>query len=87
MDVTTERSVIVYTREDCHLCKDTITTIRSVAESVEPPIKIALVDVDQNETLRTEYGDRVPYVVIDGRPAFKYRVDEHKLRQKLEEYV
>jgi glutaredoxin len=84
MDVTTERTVIVYTREDCHLCKDTITTIRSVAESVEPPIKIALVDVDQNETLRTEYGDRVPYVVIDGRPAFKYRVDEHKLRQKLE---
>ena len=84
MDVTTERSVIVYTREDCHLCKDTITTIRSVAESVEPPIKIALVDVDQNETLRAEYGDRVPYVVIDGRPVFKYRVDERELRQKLD---
>ena len=84
MDVTTERTVIVYTREDCHLCKDAITTIRSVAESVEPPVEIAVVDVDQNETLRTEYGDRVPYVVIDGRPAFKYRVDEHKLRQKLE---
>ena len=84
MDVTTERTVIVYTREDCHLCKDAITTIRSVAESVEPPVEIAVVDVDQNEILRTEYGDRVPYVVIDGRPAFKYRVDEHKLRQKLE---
>ena len=82
--MTTERAVIVYTRGDCHLCKDAITTIRSVAESVEPPIKIALVDVDQNETLRTEYGDRVPYVVIDGRPAFKYRVDERELRQKLE---
>lgn len=83
--MTTEQTVIVYTREDCHLCRDAITTIRSVAESVESPVEIALVDVDQNETLRAAYGDRVPYVVIDGRPAFKYRVDRRELRQKLQQ--
>ena len=82
--MTSERTVIVYTREGCHLCQDAITTIRSVAESVEPPVEIELVDVDEDETLSAEYGDRVPYVVIDGRPAFKYRVDERELRQKLD---
>jgi hypothetical protein len=30
-----------------------------------------------------EIGDRVPYVLVDGRPAFKYRVNEAELRRKL----
>jgi len=77
--------VIVYTREDCHLCEDAVTTIRSVAESVESPVEIELVDVDRDETLSAEYGDRVPYVVIDGRPRFKYRVDERELRRELQQ--
>jgi len=81
--MNTERTVTVYTREDCHLCQDAIATIRSVVESVNPPVEIELVDVDQNETLRAEYGDRVPYVLIDGRPAFKFRVDEREIRRKL----
>jgi len=33
--------------------------------------------------LREEYGDRVPYVFVDGWPAFKYRVDESELRRQL----
>lgn len=81
--MTRHETVTVYTREDCHLCQDAITTIRTVAESVPPRVAIELVDIDEQETLRSEYGDRVPYVLIDGRPAFKYRVDERELREKL----
>lgn len=81
--MNTERTVTVYTREDCHLCEDAIATVRSVIESVDPSVEIELVDIDQNELLRAEYGDRVPYVLIDGRPVFKYRVDEREIRQKL----
>ena len=66
--MNTERTVTVYTRKDCHLCEDAIATVRSVVESVDPSVEIELVDIDQNKLLRAEYGDRVPYVLIDGRP-------------------
>ena len=73
----------VYTRAECHLCAEAIETIRTVAESIQRPVDIETVDVDADASLREEYGDRVPYVFVDGRPAFKYRVDEAELRRKL----
>lgn len=33
--------------------------------------------------LADEYGERVPYVLIEDRPAFKYRVDPTELRSRL----
>jgi len=80
-----ERSVTVYTRENCHLCAEAIDTIRRVADEERVALDMSLVDVDTDEQLREEYGERVPYVLIDGSPAFKYRVDEGRLRRKLSE--
>ncbi|ACV49377.1 glutaredoxin family protein [Halomicrobium mukohataei] len=77
-----DTTVTVYTREECHLCDDALRTIRTVAESVARSVDIEVVDVDE-ASLREEYGDRVPYVLVDDRPAFKFRVDERELRQKL----
>lgn len=75
-------TITVYTREDCHLCEEAIGTIRRVAGD---DVTLDLVDVDEDPDLRAEYGERVPYVLIDGRPAFKYRVDDAKLRRRLDE--
>lgn len=83
MEMTNNKTVTVYTREDCHLCKDAITAIRTVAESVAPPVEIELIDIDEKETIQAEYSDRVPYVLIDDQPAFKYRVDKQELQEKL----
>ncbi len=76
-------SVTVYTRENCHLCADAIDTIERVADEEGVDVAMDLVDVDTDEQLREEYGERVPYVLLDGSPAFKYRVDEARLRRKL----
>ena len=76
-------TVTVYTRENCHLCEEALSTIRSVGESVTRSVTIELVDVDERPDLREEYGDRVPYVLVDGTPKFKYRVDETELREVL----
>ncbi|WP_135536992.1 glutaredoxin family protein [Halostella pelagica] len=73
-------TVTVYTRENCHLCEEALTTVRSVAESVPRTVTIDVVNVDERADLREEYGDRVPYVLVDGTPKFKYRVDESELR-------
>jgi glutaredoxin len=77
-------TVTVYSREDCHLCAEAIATIRDVGEAASEPIDLRVVDVDDDPELRDAYGERVPYVLVDGRPAFKYRVDADELRAKLE---
>ena len=76
-------SVTVYTRENCHLCAEAIDTIERVADAEGVALDMDLVDVDTDEELRAEYGERVPYVLLEGSPAFKYRVDEGQLRRKL----
>jgi glutaredoxin len=73
-------SITLYTREDCHLCEEALTTIRRVADETGTAVDVETVDVDTDPDLREEYGDRVPYVVVDGRPAFKYRIDDAALR-------
>lgn len=78
-----DTTVTLYTREDCHLCETAIETIRQVSESVPTNVTLDIVDVDGDPDLRAEYGDRVPYVFVDGRPAFKYRVDAAELRRLL----
>lgn len=78
-------SVTVYTREDCHLCEEAIETIERVADGEGVAVALDLVDVDTDPALREDYGERVPYVLVDGSPAFKYHVDERQLREKLRE--
>jgi len=73
----------VYTREDCTLCEEAVETLRTVAGEEDLDLSLALVDVDEDPELREEYGERVPYVLLEGRPAFKYRVDPGAARSKL----
>ncbi|WP_259534865.1 glutaredoxin family protein [Halalkaliarchaeum sp. AArc-CO] len=75
--------VTVYTREDCHLCEEAIEAIRQVAADVGVGVAIDEIDVEEDEELEAEYGDRVPYVLVDGQPAYKYRVDTFDLRRRL----
>lgn len=77
--------VKIYSRANCHLCAEAKATIEAVAETVDRPVAIEEVDVDEDERLREEYGERVPYVFVDGWPAFKYQVDESELRRQLQE--
>ena len=76
-------SVTVYTRENCSLCVAARETIEETADDLGVAIDLDMVDVDEDPELAAEYGERVPYVLIDGHPAFKYEVDERQLRLKL----
>ncbi|CQR50994.1 MULTISPECIES: glutaredoxin family protein [Haloferax] len=75
--------IVIYTRTECHLCDEAEATVRDVAEEADVPVDIDLVNVDADDELRETYGERVPYVYVDGRPAFKFRVDADRLREKL----
>ncbi len=76
-------TVTVYSREECHLCEEAIGTIERVAREVDRRVEIREIDVDADPELAAEYGERVPYVLVEDRPAFKYRVDSEELRRRL----
>jgi len=75
--------ITVYTREDCQLCDEAVETLTRIADSEGVAIDIDEVDVDEDPELAEEYGDRVPYVLVDGTPKFKYRIDAAKARSVL----
>ena len=65
--------VVVYSRQGCHLCevvKQTLAELQSQAH-----FQWREVDIDADPQLQQKYTDQVPVVFIDGRKAFKYRMD------------
>jgi hypothetical protein len=71
----------LYTRADCHLCHAMRTVVEVVAR--ERPLALEEVDVDGDPTLAAAYGAEVPVLAVNGRKAFKYRVDAPALRARL----
>jgi len=75
------RQVVLYSRKGCHLCeivKETLTKLHRRGGFTWQDI-----DVDSDEQLRRQFTDEVPVVFIDGRKAFKYRMDESDFLRKL----
>lgn len=78
-----KNTITVYTRDDCHLCEDAIETIQDVVDSTDIDVDVTLIDIDTTSELRDRYGERVPYVLVNDRPQFKYRVDQNELGRLL----
>ena len=76
-EVDMSPQIVLYTRNDCHLCDEAKAVLARFALSFEE------VDIDQDSVLVEQYDDCVPVVVIDGKQRFKGRVDEVLLRRLL----
>jgi len=57
------------------------TVVDAVARDI--PMMVEEVDVDTDPALMRAYGDEVPVLCVNGRKAFKYRVDASALRARL----
>jgi glutaredoxin len=73
--------VVLYTRAGCSLCTYAKAAILSVRSKVE--FDFREVDIDGDPELFEEHRYDIPVVTIDGRRAFKYRVDPDLFREKL----
>ena len=73
--------MIVYSRKGCHLCE--IVKESLVKLHKRGGFQWRDVDVDSDPELRRQYNDQVPVVFINGRKAFKYRMDEQEFLRKL----
>jgi glutaredoxin len=74
--------VIVYSRKQCHLCDEVKATLRRL----EPRglFRWREIDIDSDPELLRLYNEEVPVVLIDGRKAFKYTMEEREFLKKLE---
>ena len=77
--------VVLYTRVGCHLCDEAKEQIRRVL--AQAPFGFHEVDIDLDPDLRERYNEEVPVVFINGKKAFKYRVDPRQFLKRLGEAV
>jgi hypothetical protein len=75
------RHVVLYGKPDCGLCDDMKGIVDEVRRTM--PFTLEVVDVSGDAALLAAYGLDIPVLMIDGRKAFKYRVDAAALRRRL----
>jgi glutaredoxin len=73
----------IYSRPGCHLCDDAKNVI--VPFTRRYPIQLTVTDVDTDADLRQAYGSEIPVIMINGKEAFRHRVDAPALERKLKE--
>lgn len=74
--------VELFSKPDCHLCEDVKTLLRKM-QSVHL-FTLREIDITDQEALMAQYGEEVPVVFINGRKAFKYRVDPRQFVRRLQ---
>jgi glutaredoxin len=73
--------VEVYSKRDCCLCEDAKAALLEVRREI--PFDLLEIDIESAPELYAAYKERIPLVLINGRLAFKFRVDETALRRRL----
>jgi len=74
--------VIVYSRPGCHLCDVVKETLARAAANLAD-FRWREVNIDTDPELQRLYNDQVPVVFINGRKAFKYRMEEREFLRTL----
>jgi 4a-hydroxytetrahydrobiopterin dehydratase len=67
--------VTLYTRRKCALCDEAKSAIGEAASRFGIRIALREVDIDRDPALRAQFTNDVPVVYVDGREAFRHRVD------------
>ena len=76
-------SIEIYSRPGCHLCDEAKAVIEPFVNRYS--IELSVTDVDSDQALRQAYGSEIPVILINGKEAFRHRVDRGMLERKLKE--
>jgi Glutaredoxin-like domain (DUF836) len=80
------RQVQLLTRAGCTICDGVHAQLTQLAEELD--FDLTKTDVDEtaaqgDTSLRAEFGDRLPVVLLDGREHSYWELDEPRLRKDL----
>ena len=74
----------IYSRPGCHLCDEMKAVVRRVAESIPlKPVNIVEIDISTDPELEALYGLEIPVLLVEGKKAAKYRIEEAYLMRLL----
>jgi glutaredoxin len=73
--------VTLYSRPACCLCDEVKQQLEQLRRRAD--FEVEEINIDEDEVLRRLYNDEVPVVMINGRKAFKYRLDPEEFLEKL----
>jgi hypothetical protein len=83
-------TLTLYSRPGCHLCGEMKAVIAKVVRALPPPanaaggVKLTEIDISTDADLEGRYGHEIPVLMINGKKAAKYRVEERALRRMIE---
>jgi glutaredoxin len=77
--------VTLYGKADCCLCDQAKDVLDRVGRRL--PFELEVIDIEGDRDLVARFGHEIPVVFVDGRKAFKLRIDETELVRKLQRTV
>src|SRR3989304_160177 len=69
----------VYAKKKCCLCDEAKKVIGRVRDEI--PFQMKKVDISSSAELERRFDGHVPTIFINGKPAFKFKVDEAEFRK------
>jgi glutaredoxin len=73
--------VVVYSKPECCLCNKIKDQLRKLEKS--HPFKCREVNILEDAEVFKKFQEEIPVVFINGRKAFKYRLDEKEFLKRL----
>ncbi|GAB1724127.1 MAG: hypothetical protein NTNFB01_30230 [Nitrospira sp.] len=71
----------IISRRECHLCHVVARVAAQVQEDLA--FHLTIVDIDTDEQLRQQYGERIPVVLLDDRELLSGKVTAGDLRKAI----
>jgi glutaredoxin len=71
----------IYSRPGCHLCDEMKIVVARVAQTI--PFSLDEIDISTDPELEALYGLEIPVLMMDGKKAAKYRIEEADLMRLL----
>ena len=73
--------VTIYSKPDCHLCEEAKEVLLKAQR--QEPFVLKEINIEEDAEADTAFKEQIPVIFIAGRKAFKYRVGERELLQRL----
>ena len=73
--------VEIYSKPGCHLCEEAKAVLERVRRSL--PFDLREINIEESPAHHERFKEEIPVIFINGKKAFKFRVDEKALRRYL----
>lgn len=77
--------VELYRIKNCTMCKDARSTLNRVIKDI--PFSFKEVNIEANDELKRKYAENVPTIFINGKKAFKFKLDEDQFRERVRKEI